>query len=317
MIEENNPWLVIVNPMASIGKCGKDWPIIKGIFDKEGIDYNYIITEYPGHAIALVRDSITEKGYRKIVSVGGDGTNNEVINGIFTQQRIPTNEISMAVIPVGTGNDWRRTFNFTDDYLTNVRIVKNGKLFAHDVGKVTYYNHGDARVRYFLNAAGTGLDEMVCQKTNQLKQEGKGGSIRYMLSVANCLLKFDCTHVQIEIDDQMVFNDEILSLSIGNCKYNGGGMMMMRDAVPDDGLLDITVIKSVKMLRFAKNLSNLYNGTFIDKMHEVSTFRGKKVRITSIPSHRLLLETEGETLTNSPFDFEVLPKAINMVIPNL
>ncbi len=317
MIEENNSWLVIVNPMASIGRCRKDWPEIKKYLEQEGIDFNFIITEYPGHAIELVRDNITEKGYKKIVSVGGDGTNNEVINGIFTQQRFPTNEITMAVIPVGTGNDWRRTFNFTDEYQTNVGIIKNGKLFPHDVGKVTYYNHGDARVRYFLNAAGTGLDEMVCQKTNALKQEGKGGSVRYMLSVANCLMKYDCTHVQIEIDGQVVFNDEILSLSIGNCKYNGGGMMMLRDAIPDDGILDVTVIKSVKMLKFAKNINSIYNGSFIDKMEEVSTFKGKNIRIISIPSHRLLLETEGETLTNSPFVFEVLPKAINMVIPNL
>ena len=312
---DNNTWLVIVNPEASIGKCGKDWPEIQSIFTNEGFDFDAVLTTHPGHAIELVRERITEKGYQKIISIGGDGTNNEVINGIFTQDRIPTNEITMGVIPVGTGNDWRRSFNIPIDYQYNINTIKKGFTFMHDIGKVTYYNNGDPKTRYFLNAAGTGLDEMVCGKTNLLKRQGKGGSARYMLSVVNCLIKYDGMHVKIEVDGQEVFDDEILSLSIGNCKYNGGGMMMMPDAIPNDGLLDMTVIKKVGMLKFAANVKNIYDGSFVQKLKEVSTSRGKKVRIISIPAHNLMLETEGENLNNSPFDFDIIPQAINMVVP--
>lgn len=312
--ENNNKWLVIVNPKASIGKCGKDWPEIQQILMDEGIDFDAFLTEYAGHAITLVHDLIMEKGYKKIISVGGDGTNNEVVNGIFSQDRYPTHEMVMGVIPVGTGNDWRRTFDFPIDYQKNVKIIKAGYKFQHDIGKVTYYNDGDPQVRYFLNAAGTGLDEMVCGKTNLLKSQGKGGSIRYMLSTASCLLHYKCVNIRLEVDDQLMFEDAILSLSVGNGRYNGGGMLMMPNAIPDDGLLDITVIKNVGFLKFATNLSNLYDGSFVDKLKEVSLFRGKKIRITSVPAHRLLLETEGETLTNSPFDFEVIPKALQMVV---
>ena len=315
MNEENSKWLVVVNPMASIGKGRKDWPLIKDLLEKEGFDFDCVMTEHHGHAIELVRDNITEKGYKRIISVGGDGTNNEVINGIFTQGRFPATEITMGVVPVGTGNDWRRTFGFPEGYPNIIKMLKKGNLFLHDIGKVTYYNDGDARVRYFLNGAGMGLDEMVCNKTNKMKSEGKGGTIRYLLSVVNSLLTFKCIHVQIEVDDQQVFDEEILSLSIGNGRFNGGGMMMMPKAEPDDGLFDITVIKKVGFLKFALNVKNLYDGTFVDKLKEVSLFRGKKIRIVSIPSHKLLLETEGETLTNSPFDFEMLPKAINMIVP--
>ena len=194
-------------------------------------------------------------------------------------------------------------------------ILKNGHTILHDVGKVTYYNNGDPQERYFLNAAGTGLNEMVCNRTNQLKSQGKGGSVRYMLNTANCLLRFKCVHVQLDIDDQRVFDDEILSLSVGNGKYNGGGMMMMPKAIPNDGLFDITVVKKVGMVKFAASINNIYDGSFVDKLKEVTTYRGKKIRIVSIPAHQLLLETEGETLTNSPFDFEILPSSINMVIP--
>lgn len=316
MIEDNNKLLVVVNPKASIGKCEKDWPEIQRILDDQGMVYDAVVTEYPGHAIELVRDNITEKGYRKIISVGGDGTNNEVINGIFTQQRFPTTEITLGIIPVGTGNDWRRTLEFPTAYTDIVEILKEGCVLAHDVGKVTYYNNGNSKTRYFLNAAGTGLNEMVCNRTNQLKSQGKGGSVRYMISTAYCLLRFKCVHIQLEIDGSQVFDDEILSLSVGNGKYNGGGMKMMPDAVPNDGLFDITVVKKVGMLKFIASINNIYDGTFVDKLKEVTTYRGKKVRIVSLPAHQLLLETEGETLTNSPFDFEILPQAINVIVPS-
>ena len=315
MNEENNKWLVVVNPKACIGRGGKDWPLVKDLLIKAGLDFDFVLTERPRHAIELVRDNITEKGYKKIISVGGDGTNNEVINGIFTQSRFPATEITMGTIPVGTGNDWRRTFGIPDDYSQIVDIIKNGCTILHDVGKVMYYNNGDSQVRFFLNAAGTGLNEMVCQRTNELKMQGKGGSVRYMLNTANCLFKFECVRIKLEIDDQVALEDEILSISVGNGRYNGGGMMMMPQAIPNDGLFDITVVKKVGFLKFAANISKVYDGTFVNKLKEVSTFRGKKIRITSIPAHLLLLETEGETLTNSPFDFEMLPKAINMVVP--
>jgi YegS/Rv2252/BmrU family lipid kinase len=315
MTEENNKWLVIVNPKASIGKAEKDWPIIKQILINEGVAFDFVVTQHQGHAIELVRDSITEKGYTKLVSVGGDGTNNEVINGIFTQKRFPTEQITMGIIPMGTGNDWRRTFGFDIDYQKNVKIIKAENLFRHDIGKVTYYNHGDPQVRYFLNAAGTGLDEVVCKTINIMKSQGKGGAPRYMLNVAKCLFNYDCVHVQLIIDDQLALDEDILSLSVGNCRYCGGGMMMMPKAIPNDGLFDITAIRKVGIPKFAANVTKVYDGTFINKMKEVSTFRGKKIRIVSIPAHSLTLETEGENLTNSPFDFEMIPQSINMVVP--
>lgn len=314
MSSMNEKWLVVVNPKAAVGKCEKDWPEIQQILQEEKIDFDAYLTEYQGHAIELTRNLITEKGYQKVISVGGDGTNNEIINGIFTQQRFPTTEITMGVIPVGTGNDWRRTFGMSVDYHENIKIIKEGLVYPHDIGKVTYYNHGDPQVRYFLNAAGTGLDEAVCKSTNALKMQGKGGAARYMLSVAQCLWKFNRMHIQLEVDGKLVLDDEILSLSVGNGKFNGGGMMMMPEAVPNDGLFNITAIRKVSMVKFAANVNNIYDGSFVKKLKEVSTYTGSNIRIVSIPAHSLLLETEGETMTNSPFDFEMLKQSIKMKI---
>ena len=89
----------------------------------------------------------------------------------------------------------------------------------------------------------------------------------------------------------------------------------MPNAIPNDGMFDITVIKKVSIFKFAANVKNLYDGSFVNKIKEVKTFRGRRIRIVSIPPHSLLVETEGENLNNSPFDFEILPKAVNMVIP--
>ena len=315
MIENNTKWLVVVNPKASVGKSEKDWPTIKELLIKEGIEFDDVLTEYPRHAIEIVRNAIVEKGYRKFIAVGGDGTNNEVINGIFTQDQVPTNEITMAALPVGTGNDWRRTFDIPLEYDKVVKMIKAGHTFAHDIGKLSYYDNGDTKIRYFLNAAGTGLDEMVCHSTNTMKQQGKGGTVRYLISLVKCILTYKITHIQLTVDDNLVFDDSILNLSLGNGRFNGGGMMTMPNAIPNDGMFDITVIKKVSIFKFAANVKNLYDGSFVNKINEVKTFRGRRIRIVSIPPHSLKVETEGENLNNSPFDFEVLPKAINMVIP--
>lgn len=315
MTEENNKWLVVVNPKASVGKSGKDWPQIRQILINDGIEFDDVLTEYPRHAIEIVRNAIVEKGYRKLIAVGGDGTNNEVINGIFTQDVVPTTEITMATMPIGTGNDWRRTFDIPLEYDKVAKIIKAGHTYAHDIGKLTYYDDGNTGIRYFLNAAGTGLDEMVCHSTNRMKQQGKGGTIRYLISLVKCMLTYKVTRIQLTIDDELVFDDYILNLSIGNGRFNGGGMMTMPKAIPNDGLFDVTVIKKVSIFKFAANVKNVYDGSFIKKIDEVKTFRGKRIHIVSIPPHSLKVETEGENLNNSPFDFEVLPKAINMVIP--
>ena len=315
MTETNTKWLVVVNPKASVGKAEKDWPEIKQMLIDAGIEFDDVLTEYPRHAIEIVRNAIVEQGYRKFISVGGDGTNNEVVNGIFTQDVVPTTEITMAALPIGTGNDWCRTFGIPLEYEEIIKIIKTGYTFAHDIGKLTYYNDGDSKIRYFLNAAGTGLDEMVCSSTNLMKQQGKSGTIRYLISLVKCIFKYKITHIQLTIDDELVFDDYILNLSIGNGRFNGGGMMTMPNAIPNDGLFDVTVIKKVSIFKFAANVKNVYDGTFINKIDEVKTFRGKRINIVSIPPHSLLVETEGENLNNSPFDFEMLPRAINMVIP--
>lgn len=313
-MDGSDKWLVIVNPNAATGKGGRDWPAIRRMLAEESIAFDAHVTQYQSHAISLVSSCVAQNGYRRIISVGGDGTNNEVINGIFSQSAVKPSDISMGVVPIGTGNDWARMFAIPTDYREAIQVIKRGDAIRHDVGKVTYYNNGNPSVRYFLNSSGSGLDDAVCREVNSLKAQGKSGKIHYLLCLIKGLKKHEYSRVKIEIESKEVFNDLVLSLSVGNCCFNGGGMKMLPRAVPDDGILDMTVVGKVSIFKFFANATNLYDGTFVDKMKEVSTFRGSKIRITAEPPHSLLLETEGETLSNSPFDFEVLQQSVNMIV---
>ena len=129
-------------------------------------------TERKGHATEIARDGIAA-GFRKIISVGGDGTLNEIVNGVFTQDYCLPAEIVIGMIPVGTGNDWGRMFGIPLVYEGSVRVIKEKKLMLHDVGLISYYNGTEKEKRYFINIAGLGFEAAVVKKTNAQKDKGQ------------------------------------------------------------------------------------------------------------------------------------------------
>src|SRR5664280_608329 len=130
---EQNEWLVIVNPNAGNGKGEKDWDTISALLKKEEILFTVNFTERKGHAIKLSQEAISS-GIRKIITVGGDGTLNEVVNGVFTNNTCPSTDVVLSLIPVGTGNDWGRMFGIPLDYAKAVKIIRDDKRLVHDVG---------------------------------------------------------------------------------------------------------------------------------------------------------------------------------------
>ncbi len=314
MKEENKKWLVIVNPHAGSKKAEKDWPSIRKILKNEHFNMQCVFTEYIGHATEITRKYIVEKGFTKIIAVGGDGTFNEVANGIFTQVRFLTGEIKLGIITVGTGNDWGRMYDFPNSYAEQVEIIIKGKTFLQDVGKVYYKYDTSENYRYFINIAGMGYDALVVKKTNKMKEKGGGGAISYLLNLLTGLFQYNNIFLTIENDDKIVFNGKVFSMSIGICKYNGGGMMQLPNAIPDDGLFDVTVIRKTTKLRVIRNIKNLFDGSFVN-MPEVTQYTGAKFTISSTPSRALYLETDGESLGHSPLVFEILRKAIRLIVP--
>ena len=310
---EKNKWFIVVNPKAGSNKCKEDWPEIKSLLETNGFDFQFAITQYQRHAIELVQDAL-ESGYRNFISVGGDGTLNEVINGIFInhQQLLP--EIVLGVITVGTGNDWGRTHKMPADYDKMITVLKSQNIFNHDIGKAKYRFDNDDKNRYFINIAGMGFDAMVAKKVNVLKEKGFRGLLVYMYSLLSSLIGFKSAQLIIYSEGKMIYSNSTFLASIGICKYNGGGMMLLPDAIPDDGLFDVTIIRKVSRLKVLANIKNVFDGSFV-KIKEVKRFRGKSFTIISEPPHALNLETDGESLGNSPLDFEVLPKALKIIVP--
>jgi diacylglycerol kinase (ATP) len=305
-------WLIVVNPNAGIKKGSKDWPQISRLLNTAGIEHLCIVTEHRNHANQLVGEFIGE-GYRNIAIVGGDGTMNEVVNGIFLQQHIAPEEITLGMIPVGTGNDWCRTFGIPFDYEGAVGFLKKGKILLQDIGRISYFRNQEPFVRFFINIAGMGYDALVAKKTNISKEKGKGGPLTYLFFVFSSLFQYKFIEAVIDIDDEQVFKGEIFSMNVGICKYNGGGMMQVPGAVPDDGLFDITLIKKAPKWMVVRYANKLYDGTHVH-LPIVSTFRGTSVRIRSVG--KIYLEADGESLGHSPFVFEILPRSLKVVVGN-
>jgi YegS/Rv2252/BmrU family lipid kinase len=305
---KTSKWLVIVNPAAGGGKAGKDWPGIETLLQKHAIDFDFAFTERRLHAMLLTREKI-ESGYNKLIVVGGDGTMNEVINGVFAQNKIPTDEVMLGMISVGTGNDWGRMFNIPSNYEDAIETIKNQKTFIQDAGLVTYSQSNKTWKRYFINIAGMGFDAKVVSKSNNLKSKGKSSPSLYLMTLFTSLLSYRSIKAKIVIDG-LTFKRKVFSLSIGIGKYNGGGMMPIPDAVADDGLYSITLIKKMGKLRVIANIKKLYNGK-ITRHKKVESYTGKIINVDS--SSIIHLETDGETLGHSPMEFNIIPRSVKVI----
>jgi len=301
-------WLIIVNPNAGHEKGKKDWAVIAGLLEKYNIGYKAQFTLTRRHAIVLTQAGIRD-GYRKIVAVGGDGTMNEIVNGIFTQDICMTTEIALGMITVGTGNDWGKLFGIPTDYEEAVRIIHDYKIRLQDAG-IVYFYHGTTReARYFINIAGIGFDAVVVKRTNIQKDKGHRGKAIYFLNLLRSLLVYRHTVTSVEIDGHKI-QDDIFTISIGIGRFSGGGMMQTPNAIPDDGLFDITIIRKIRKGDVIMSLKMLYDGTILNHP-KINGFTGKDILIDSDPL--IHLEADGESLGHSPIEFKIIPKSINIV----
>ncbi len=305
-----NGWMVIVNPKAGRGHGLRDWPIISNQMNHNGLDFSCVFTEHKYHAVELAVKAIND-GYRKLVAIGGDGTVNEVVNGIFIQKEVPTTAISLAVIPAGTGNDWMRMFGIPKTYSDAVLSLVEEHTVLQDVGLITYHETRIKHQRYMANAAGMGFDAMVNRRFNRLKDEGRWGKRLYIKSTLKELFNYRSKHFKISIDGEVFFDNAVFSAALGIGKYNGGGMIQMPNAVMDDGLFDVTVIKRVNKLSVLRHFAKLYNGKLYN-YSKVLSAQGKHIVVETRPESPI--EIDGEAMGFSPFTFDLVPKSIKVVI---
>lgn len=297
-------WVVILNPNAGKRLAAKKQKMILDLLEKYKIKHQLVVTEKCEDAIHLTQKYIAN-GQRKFIGVGGDGTANEIVNGIFYQDKVHPHEITFAFIPVGSGNDWVKTIGIDHESIENaIKTIKIGNFFLHDVGKVTVRNNTESKVRYFVNIAGFCYDAFVCQRMQTKKSRS------YKLLVFSSLLKYKQSKLTLSIDEQVAYEGTCFSMAIGHGKYNGKGMMQLPHAMPDDGIFDITLYKQVGKMDVIKNQSKLYDGSFLN-LPFINSYTAKQCKI--IGEEDVLVETDGEYVGAGKVDIEMQSRALKLI----
>jgi len=311
-MENGHTWYIIVNPASGNWKVKKRWPRIQQQLLEAGVRFEAVFTERRGHAIELAREAV-ESGWRHILAVGGDGTNNETINGILQQKAVPASEVCFALLPVGTGNDWVRTLGIPKKIPEWLEMFQNGNTSLQDVGIVEFSREGIPEQRYFVNVAGMSFDAYVAKFMDENRNRFSG-RFTYLLSLVKCLAKYKLPPTRIHAGDFQM-EGPCYTVNAGICRYSGGGMLLVPHAVPDDGLLALTVARRLTKFGVLWATPLFYNGK-IARHRKVHTLSARDIRVEPLSENRPIgLEADGEFLGYAPVSFSLLEKALRVLGP--
>ena len=318
---DSGKWMAVVNVFAASKKAGSIWKNAAVMLEETGVPYKARFTGGALNATALSRKSAAE-GYRNFIAVGGDGTIHDVLNGIgeyvASAEGVSFSDFTLAVIPVGSGNDWVKSVGVPRDIREAVRLVAEGVRRKQDVVKVSVLDAADLEaeplaVSYMANIAGVGLDARVCEIVNRKKEQGKRGKKLYVSALLYCIRHRVPVRASIVCDGVEIFNGRYLSIAFGTGKFSGGGMRQTPLAVIDDGLTDVTVIPDIPLMTIAKEIPKLFTGKF----HTVDVLTQARCRkVTVIPAKEAdaePVEVDGEVIGRAPVTMEVLEGQLNVV----
>ncbi|MDR1757517.1 MAG: diacylglycerol kinase family lipid kinase [Bacteroidales bacterium] len=300
-------WEVIVNPNATSGQGYKHWEKIATPLREMSVNFREHIASHAGMGTELV-EKLCKEGSRYFMVVGGDGTVNEVVNGI-ARGNLCKGETFLVPFPVGTGNDWVRTHEYPERIEDILEIFSRGKFKLHDIGFVEVERQGTPTTgRYFINIAGFGFDAAVIART----VNGKAwlGKATYLWNLAKTLFTYRTRNMRVDSDNFHI-DSPVFSVTVGICKYNGHGMMQVPPANPFDGLLDVVVISKISICKIIANVKNLFSGKHL-KLDEVSVYRTAGVSIKATPY--TAGEVEGEILPIGQYRVSVLPAVLHALV---
>ena len=320
--EKKDIWLVVVNVFAASRKAGSVWKKAAVMLENAGIPYKAMFTGGKDNAIAISRKSAAS-GYRKFIAVGGDGTVHDVLNGIAEYvysaevSGISISDFTVAVLPVGSGNDWVKSTGIPKDIQGAVEAIAAGCTGLQDVVKVDVLDPSDMvpiSSSYMANVGGVGLDARVCEIVNRKKEQGRRGKKLYVSALFYCIRHRVPVRARIICDGQEIFSGRYLSIAFGVGKYSGGGMRQTPLAELGDGMLDVTVIPDIPIWTIAKEVFRLFTGTF----HEVDVLTLAKCReVLVIPDGEAdaePVEVDGEVIGRAPVIMTVLQQQINVIM---
>jgi diacylglycerol kinase (ATP) len=306
---------VVVNPRSGNGRTGRDWKEIERALGAVYPHMSVVFTGGRGHAAALVREALSE-GHQEIVAVGGDGTINEAVNGLFGEQGAIAPDAVFAFVTSGTGGDFRKSFGIEPGTEAAIARLRKSSVRRCDVGRVSCLSaRGAPVVRYFINIASFGLSGVIVDSVNRARiAKLFGGSFAFAFHSTLGMLRYKNAPVRLLIDGK---DDEIAAIStvaVANGQFFGGGMRVAPDARVDDGLFDVVVMGGAPKGQSLADMKLIYTGAHIGKPH-VRVVRGQRVVAAPVAETRgraVLVETDGESAGRLPATFEILPRALNL-----
>lgn len=297
---------LIVNPAAGAGKTARKWPHIMARLQSLDLRFEYALTEAPGHARELARDAVA-RGYELVVSVGGDGTVNEVVNGLYDTGSIA--EIMLGIIGTGTGGDYIRTVGIPRAHLEACQCLKKPQKRAVDVGVMEYLSGGVVERRLFVNFAGLGFDAEIV-RTTTLQYKALNATASYLAGLLSTLLFYKNKAVTLLVDGETI-EEKVCTVLLNNGKYGGGGMFAAPGADLSDGLLDVLIIGDLSKPDLLWSLPRVYRGTHLTHP-KVTLKKAREIEISS--DAPVSLQADGELLGGLPARCYVLPALLNVVL---
>jgi YegS/Rv2252/BmrU family lipid kinase len=292
-------YCVILNPIAGRGAGKKAIPEIESYLNSFGIDYDLLITEEPGHGIKLAEEA-GGNGYQTVVAVGGDGTANEVINGLMNASDNGKITSKLAVLPVGRGNDFSYGMGVPQDLESACKILAEGRSRKIDIGFVKGGDYPEGR--YFGNGVGIGFDAVVGFEAAKLPSFITGMPAYLVAALKTIFLYFNAPLLRVEIDGE-VLEQSCLIVSLMNGKRMGGAFMFAPDFEPDDGLLNLCIAEQVSRMGVLSLFPKVMSGTQQDHP-AIKMPSGKAIRIEAITGS-LPVHADGETICKAGKNLEV------------
>jgi YegS/Rv2252/BmrU family lipid kinase len=306
---------VVVNPNSANRRTGREWPEISRAIKEVIGDFEVLKTRAPGEATRITREAL-KSGFRMIVSVGGDGTHNEVVNGFFNLEGgkpVPANpDAVLAVVTKGTGGDFRKSLKIGKDIEPAIQVLKNGKDRLIDAGMLTLTNHQNEKVtRFFINIASFGIGGEVDDRVNR-QTKVLGGKLSFLRGAAVATILYKNKHVRISIDGEKKWEGRVYNAAVANGQYFGGGMWVAPEAKLDDGLFDIVVMGDMSFGEILAGGTKIYQGKHLEHP-KVQVFRGRVAEAVS--EEKVLLDVDGEQPGRIPSVFSIIPKSIRIRMP--
>jgi diacylglycerol kinase (ATP) len=302
-------YMIIANPNAGHGRGAHAIPEIERELGRLGLDFDLVRTERVGHGISLAREA-AQAGYQVIVAAGGDGTVNEVLNGLMEARAVSENRPALGVICTGRGNDFGPCINIPEDLPSAFQVLKDDHRRIIDIGRVVGGKFPQGR--YFANNVGVGFDAIGTIEVAKLPE---WGMLSFLIAILKTIfLYYKGPTVRLDHDDQTLTTSTLMLLTM-NGKRMGTGFKMAPDSKPDDGLFDLVIVRQVSRLRIFSLIPHFMKGTQ-GSQPEVQTLRAARVAITALEG-ALPAQSDGEIICvdGSHLDIELLPAQVEVVCP--